>query len=161
MKVVELSGHVKWFDHTRGFGFIVTPMGDVLVHRSRIIDHGLRALPEGAQLLVEAFQGKRGLQANKVLSIDLSKAKPAKATQRPHGPAGKFELVEVKWFNGPKGYGFLDRAGEDVFLHAETARAAHIEKLESGSWIEARVAQCTKGLIATEVRHVHEERRAA
>ena len=45
-------GAVKWFDATRGFGFIATDgdKGDVLVHFSVLRDHGRRTLPEGARI---------------------------------------------------------------------------------------------------------------
>ena len=46
------SGIVKWFDGTRGYGFLVPDDGDgdILVHFSILRDHGRRTLPEGARL---------------------------------------------------------------------------------------------------------------
>ena len=51
--LTQLSGTVKWFDATRGFGFIVSDgdAGDVLIHFSVLRDHGRRTLPEGARVL--------------------------------------------------------------------------------------------------------------
>ncbi|MFP5454691.1 MAG: cold-shock protein, partial [Alphaproteobacteria bacterium] len=48
-------GAVKWFDATRGFGFIATDgdKGDVLVHFSVLRDLGRRTLPEGARVACE------------------------------------------------------------------------------------------------------------
>ena len=45
-----IAGRVKWFDATRGFGFIVSDEieGDILLHFSVLREHGRRSVPEGA-----------------------------------------------------------------------------------------------------------------
>ncbi len=134
------TGRVKWFDATRGFGFLVSEDcdGDILIHFSVLKDHGRRSLPEGATLECIAMLEGRGLQAQKILSIDLSTALPLPprpvhaAGERADrkalaDAAGDYEPVEVKWFNRVKGYGFLCRpgeseTGEDIFVHMETVR---------------------------------------
>ena len=70
------SGYVKWFDATRGFGFIVpdNSESDVLLHFSVLRDHGRRMLPEGTRVSCEVSHGERGLQASKIVSFDLSTA---------------------------------------------------------------------------------------
>ena len=47
---LHCTGRVKWFDATRGFGFLVSDdcEGDILVHFSVLKEHGRRSLPEGA-----------------------------------------------------------------------------------------------------------------
>lgn len=162
-------GRVKWFDATRGFGFVVSEAldGDILVHFSVLREHGRRSLPEGALVTCIPMRLERGLQAKKVLSIDLGSATPAPA--RPNrstnkavdrkaltDSAGEFELVEVKWFNRVRGYGFLNRVGDadlqDVFVHMETVRTAAVGELEPGCRLEARIAHGKKGLTAVELR---------
>ena len=166
------TGRVKWFDATRGFGFLVSEdcEGDILIHFSVLKEHGRRSLPEGATIECIAAHQDRGFQARKILSIDLSTALPMPA--RPvNAPAeradrkalaeaaGEYEPVEVKWFNRVKGYGFLNRAGEgeegeDIFVHMETVRQSQIIDLQPGQQLEARIAEGRKGLTAIEIREI-------
>ena len=58
----------------------------------------------------------------------------------------------VKWFNGSKGYGFIEReAGPDVFVHHSAIRAEGFRNLEEGQSVEFNVEQGPKGLQATDV----------
>jgi cold shock protein len=164
-----IVGRVKWFDATRGFGFLVSDdlEGDVLLHFSVLREHGRRSVPEGAIIECVPVRQERGLQAKKVISIDLSAALPQQvrssmpAAERADrkalaDAAGEYEPVEVKWFNRVRGYGFLkrpdDSGGEDVFVHMETVRIAHLGDLQPGQTLEARIAPSGKGLTAVELR---------
>lgn len=168
-EMAPITGRVKWFDATRGFGFLVSDEveGDVLVHFSVLREHGRRSVPEGAIIECVPVRLERGLQAKKILSIDLSAALPQQArSSMPSAEradrkaladaAGEFEPVEVKWFNRVRGYGFVKRpdtaGGEDVFVHMETVRSAHLPELQPGQMLEARIAPSAKGLTAVELR---------
>jgi CspA family cold shock protein len=164
-----ITGRVKWFDATRGFGFLVSDQvdGDILLHFSVLREHGRRSVPEGALIECVPMRLERGLQAKRVLSIDTSSALPQQPrSSMPSGEradrraladnAGAFEPVEVKWFNRVRGYGFVkrpdDSGGEDVFVHMETLRMSHMPELQPGQQLEARIAPSTKGLTAVELR---------
>lgn len=62
------TGTVKWFNNTKGFGFIAPSEGgeDVFVHFSAIQGDGYRTLNEGQNVSFEVEQGPKGLQATQV-----------------------------------------------------------------------------------------------
>ena len=65
------------------------------------------------------------------------------------------ETGTVKWFNGSKGYGFIQReGGEDVFVHYSQIRGQGFRNLEEGQRVEFNVEQGRKGLQATDVAPV-------
>ncbi len=166
-QLAPVAARVKWFDATRGFGFLVSDAidGDILIHFTVLREHGRRSLPEGALVECIPTRLERGLQATRILSIDAGSSGAAPRPPRPPADraerdslatqAGEFEAVENKWFNRSKGYGFLNRPGvegEDIFVHMETARTCGVGELEQGQLIEVRIAQSPKGLTAVEVR---------
>ena len=62
------------------------------------------------------------------------------------------EQGTVKWFNGSKGYGFIERAeGEDVFVHFNAIIGDGYRNLEEGQRVEFNVEQGQKGLQAANV----------
>jgi len=70
-----MKGLVKWFNDTKGFGFItLEDGGEVFVHYSSIITDGYKTLAEGEEVEFEVRQGPKGLQA-----ANVSRVKPSKS----------------------------------------------------------------------------------
>lgn len=65
------EGTVKWFNSTKGFGFISQESGDdVFVHFQSIRGDGFKTLEEGQRVEFEIVEGQKGPQANDVSVVD-------------------------------------------------------------------------------------------
>lgn len=66
----RVTGTVKWFNATKGFGFIEQDEGeDVFVHYSAIVGDGYRSLEEGQRVEFVVVQGEKGPQAQDVMAV--------------------------------------------------------------------------------------------
>jgi CspA family cold shock protein len=64
------TGKVKWFNASKGYGFIEQDNGeDVFVHFSQIQDEGFKTLNEGQSVTFEVSEGEKGLQARNVQKV--------------------------------------------------------------------------------------------
>ncbi|MEB4924951.1 cold-shock protein [Pseudomonas aeruginosa] len=65
------NGTVKWFNETKGYGFITPESGpDVFVHFRAIEGNGFKILAEGQKVSFEVVQGQKGMQAERVQVIN-------------------------------------------------------------------------------------------
>ena len=64
------TGKVKWFNASKGYGFIEQDNGeDVFVHFSQILEDGFKTLDEGQDVQFEIADGDKGLQARNVTKL--------------------------------------------------------------------------------------------
>ena len=94
LDVFVIAGHIKWFDVSKGFGFIVPDGGlpDILIHVTVLRRDGFQTAYEGARIVCEVLRRDRGLQAFRVIEMDESTAILSLATAAAHtcpGRAGK------------------------------------------------------------------------
>src|SRR5690242_8064079 len=104
--VIELSGVIKWFDVSKGYGFVVPDNGmpDILLHVTCLRRDGFQVAYEGARVLCEVLQRPKGLQAFRIVSMDESTAihpaqMPPARTHVTVTPTSGLERAQVKWFN--------------------------------------------------------------
>ncbi|KAA0920972.1 cold shock domain-containing protein [Aquicoccus porphyridii] len=157
----NVSGHVKWFDPVKGFGFVVADEGgpDILLHANVLRNYGQSSIADGALVEICVQETDRGVQAVEILSIE-----PPASTEG--APLADFEQIDpevirsapleparVKWFDKAKGFGFANVFGrsEDVFLHIEVLRRSGLADLQPGEALAMRVIDGKRGRMATEI----------
>jgi CspA family cold shock protein len=155
---------VKWFNTTKGFGFVAVSDGsEAFLHISALEQAGLPAPREGATLKCEIGAGKKGPQVTRVLSVGDGGAapmggRPAPGRPAPVDTASLANTVEVegtvKWFSPDRGYGFVtaDDGGADVFVHVDYLRRAGIPMIDTDQRVALAVATTNKGREARAVR---------
>ena len=157
-----LTGVVKWFDPSKGFGFVVADTGgpDVLLHVNVLRNFGQSSVADGAHVELLVQNTNRGVQATAVTAIhpptevqpaalaDMAGLDPEELLAVPLEPA------RVKWFDKAKGFGFANVFGkpEDVFVHVEILRKSGLADLQPGEALALRVIDGKRGRMAVEVQ---------
>lgn len=155
-----VRGHVKWFDTTKGYGFVIAEdgEGDILLHGNVLRVFGFTSVAEGAEIVLQVQVTERGRQAVEVVDIVPAALpqheSPLVAPPEPGAPTSPLSPARVKWFDRVKGFGFVNIYGrsEDVFLHMETLRQYGYGEVVAGDVLAVRVTAGPRGPMVYEVR---------
>ncbi len=159
--ITTLTGQVKWFDPTKGFGFVMRDGGgaDVLLHANVLRNFGQGSVVEGATIEMTVISTPRGYQAERIISI----TPPDHATLVPLADMEDvtaediarcpLEPARIKWFDKAKGFGFANVFGrdDDIFVHIEVLRRSGLADLATGEAVAMRVMEGRRGRMAIEV----------
>jgi CspA family cold shock protein len=169
---VAAKGRVKWFNATKGYGFITLDNGgDAFCHASALQAVGHADVPPGTTIVCDLTDSQRGLQVVTVHNVDTSTAEaaPPRGPRRDfgHGGGGGFRdagaptgpMVEgkIKFFNDQKGFGFVmsDNGTGDIYLHASALRRSGIQAVEPEQRIRYSTRQGNKGVEVDRVEIIH------
>ncbi len=147
----EITAVVKWFNPTKGFGFVQPTDGspDAFMHVSVVERSGLNSLPQGATIICDLCAGQKGPQVAAVHRVESLPEAP------PHNEGGEASEVDgtVKFYNGEKGFGFVvpDGGGKDVFVSARVLERAGIRDLEPDQRLRMVTRMGQKGPMADSV----------
>ena len=144
------TGTVKWFNATKGFGFIAPDDGatDVFVHISALERSGLRTLGDGERVCFEPRPGRDG----RVSAEDVSLLAPTDDAHQGAPSAQETDVGTVKWFNATKGYGFIEPedGSKDVFVHAKAVERTGLGTLQEGQRVRYELRAGRKGKLSAE-----------
>lgn len=156
----RIDAKVKWFNATKGFGFVTPADGtqDAFLPMAILRRAGYEDIREGATLVCEIGAGAKGPLVVNVIDVDLTTALPI-AERRPppdrDGPRTSSGSLDgaVKWFEPGKGYGFIspDGGGKDIFIHITALRRSGLAGLEPGARVRVDVVDGKKGLEADRI----------
>jgi cold shock protein len=158
-----VTGQVKWFDTTKGFGFIIADESktDILLHANVLRSFGRNSIAGSARIVVKTQETERGCQATEIISIVSPEIEMAKESIKSIlgedveiDPNSALVPARVKWLDRGKGFGFVNVFGnpEDVFVHMEVLHACGLAELQPGEAVGIRLATGPRGRMAWDVQ---------
>jgi CspA family cold shock protein len=160
----RLSGTVKWFNRSKGFGFVIPSDGtsDVFLPLAVLERSGFSEAPDGATVVFDCVEGPKGRAVSQVIELDVSTAAPRPprdSRSRGRDEVGATEALDgvVKWYDPGRGFGFVlpNDGGKDIFVHITALRRSGLEGLEPGQAVRMKVAQARRGREAASIELLH------
>ena len=161
----DVSALVKWYNATKGFGFVQLGDGspDAFLHVSVVEQSGLADVPEGTTLVCDISEGRKGPQVAVIHRVEsYGTPQPISRGPRPERARPTIEVSEladdvgstvegrVKFFNPEKGFGFVcpDDGGKDVYISLRTLQRTGVASLEPNQRVRLVTRMGQKGPMA-------------
>lgn len=129
------KGSVKWFDVTKGFGFleVVGMSEEILLHVSTLRDYGLSSISKGASVEFDYEFTDKGIRVTGIVGISRDQA-AFTASMLTDQEVENLQPAAVKWFDTARGFGFVTLFGtnKEVFLHTAALQASEITEVFPG-----------------------------
>lgn len=157
----NVTATVKWYNSTKGFGFVQVDPGqpDVFIHASALTQSGVSDLPNGATIECDIVRAERGLQVSRLHKVDSSTAeqpsfdggRPAREWEEESYDDERQADGTVKFFDTNRGFGFVvpDDGDRDIFVPGRILTRAGIPSLESNQRVKIRWREGDRGPLAT------------
>ena len=161
----EIAAVVKWFNPTKGFGFVQPNDGspDAFIHVSVVTRSGIRHLPQGATIVCDLCAGPKGPQVASVHRVE-DMPDPPPPSEGGYGGGGGYggdyaggPTTEaegtVKFYNRDKGFGFVvpDDGSKDVFISARVLERAGLQNLGPEQRVRLATRSGQKGPMAESI----------
>lgn len=147
--------HLKWFNGTKGFGFLMPEDGsfDAFLHITTLQQAGLHSIGEGAVLMCKVCDGSKGHQIREVVEVlDKGAVSTMPEMDEESGTVTMGGLV--KWYKPEKGFGFIipDDGMKDVFIHKTLLEKLDLDELEAGQRVRVTLKFVDKGREAVDLQ---------
>ena len=150
----KIDGTLKWFDRTKGFGFLTSSEfeEDIFLHHSVLADAAKFVLLVGSVLEVLVQDFKQGVRVIEVISIQPPVDVESMSEME---SIASIEVIpaRVKWFDKCKGFGFANafQEEEDIFVHFSILERYGIRELNPNEAVSLRVQYSDRGAVAVDI----------